>query len=481
MHDFAKVLYLLATALFIFGIKQLSKVSTARRGNATAGLGMLLAIVTTLIAPGEGDQVIHLSWPLIVAGILIGGVLGTWMARRVAMTGMPEMVALFNGFGGLASLLVALAVFWGDYLAAGDLAAAPSAEAEGLGLTGPVVWSAAVILSILVGGVTLTGSLVAMAKLMGKVGDKLLPARHLITLGLLAAAVLFGWLGGWAAAGGWAAFALILLTIVSFALGVHLVLPIGGADMPVVISLLNSYSGIAASMAGFVIGNSLLIVAGALVGASGLILTDQMCKGMNRTLLHVLVGGFGGDSVSEDARDYSNIRSYSPEDAAADLQLADKVIIVPGYGMAVSQAQHVVKELGDLLMARGCEVKYAIHSVAGRMPGHMNVLLAEADVPHDLLFPTEEINGDFKSADVAVVVGANDVVNPAAIEDPNSKIAGMPILHVHEARTVHMIKRSLSPGYAGIKNPLFERDNCFMCFGDGKEFLQGVVDELKNA
>ena len=251
--------------------------------------------------------------------------------------------------------------------------------------------------------------------------------------------------------------------------------------MPVVISLLNSYSGIAASMAGFVIGNSLLIVAGALVGASGLILTDQMCKGMNRTLLHVLVGGFGGDSVDEDAREYSNIRAYSPEDAAADLQLADKVIFVPGYGMAVSQAQHVVKELGDLLQARGCEVSYAVHSVAGRMPGHMNVLLAEADVPHEQLFPTEEINSEFKETDVAIIVGANDVVNPAAIDDPNSKIAGMPILLTHEARAVFMIKRSLSPGYAGIKNPLFERDNCFMCFGDGKEFVQGVIEALKNA
>ncbi len=482
MNDFdpTKLLYLLATALFIYGIKLLSKVSTARRGNAVAGLGMLLAIVTTLAAPEGG---IELSWTYIVAGVLVGGVIGTVMAKRVEMTGMPEMVALFNGFGGAASLLVALAVFWGDYLDKEGLGeAAVAALPDGsLGVTGPVVWVVAVILSILIGGVTLTGSLVAMGKLAGKIGDKMLPARHLITLACLVASVGFGYLGGWGSEGGMAAMWMLALAGVSAVLGVLLVLPIGGADMPVVISLLNSYSGIAASMAGFVIGNSLLIVAGALVGASGLILTDQMCKGMNRTLLHVLVGGFGGDSVSEDARDYSNIRSYSPEDAAADLQLADKVIFVPGYGMAVSQAQHVVKELGDALQARGVEVSYAVHSVAGRMPGHMNVLLAEADVPHEQLFPTEEINGEFKNTDVAIIVGANDVVNPAAIEDPNSKIAGMPILNTHEARTVHMIKRSLSPGYAGIKNPLFERDNCFMCFGDGKEFVQGVIEALKEA
>ncbi len=485
--DFTKLLYLLATALFILGIKQLSKVSTARRGNATASVGMLLAIITTLASPEGG---ITLSWGYIIAGIVIGGGIGTYMAKKVEMTGMPEMVALFNGFGGAASLLVALSVFWGEYLSPTQVVGGETislfdglvpAQGEGLGLTGPVVWVIAVILSILIGGVTLTGSVVAMGKLAGKVGDKMLPARHLITLGCIALALVLGYLGGWGAEGGWAAWWMLALAGVAAVLGVLLVLPIGGADMPVVISLLNSYSGIAASMAGFVIGNSLLIVAGALVGASGLILTDQMCKGMNRTLLHVLVGGFGGDSVDDDARDYSNIRSYSPEDAAADLQLADKVIFVPGYGMAVSQAQHVVKELGDVLQARGCEVAYAVHSVAGRMPGHMNVLLAEADVPHEQLFPTEDINSEFKETDVAIIVGANDVVNPAAIEDPNSKIAGMPILHTHEARSVHMIKRSLSPGYAGIKNPLFERDNCFMCFGDGKEFVQGVIEELKNA
>ncbi len=478
MHDTAKVLYLVATALFIFGLKRMGRVRTARQGNLISALGMLLAIVTTLVAPDVG---VTLSWPMIIAGLVIGGAVGAWLARTVEMTAMPEMVALFNGFGGGASLLVALAVFWGEYLHDDALKAAAPAHGEVLGLTGPIVWVIAIVLSVLVGGVTFSGSLVAMGKLSGKIPGKpiLLPGRHFINLGLGVLAILLGWWAGWAVAGGMSAFLLVVLALVSFALGVLLVIPIGGADMPVVISLLNSYSGIAASMAGFVIGNSLLIVAGALVGAAGLILTNLMCKAMNRSLLHVLVGGFGDTGATADNSDYTNVKSASPEEVAMILESASSVIFVPGYGMAVAQAQHVVKELADLLEKGGREVRFAIHPVAGRMPGHMNVLLAEADVPYDKLFELDHINGDFKNTDVAVVVGANDVVNPAAIEDPHSPIAGMPILNAYEAGTVLIVKRSLSPGYAGIKNPLFERDNCMMCFGDGKKFMQEVVNEFK--
>ncbi len=479
MEDFAKFLYLLATTLFIFGIKDMSKVRTARRGNLISAVGMLLAIVTTVMAPGPG---IHLSWGLVLVGLSIGSAIGAWLARTVEMTAMPEMVALFNGFGGGASLLVAMAVFWGDYFAHDAISGQPAAGVASLGLTGPVVWVVAIVLSVLVGGVTLTGSLVAMGKLSGKIpgGSILLKGRHLLNLALLLLAVLLAWSIGWSTHGGLAVALLFLLALVSMALGILVVIPIGGADMPVVISLLNSYSGIAASMAGFVIGNSLLIVAGALVGASGLILTNLMCKAMNRSLLNVLVGGFGGDSGGGgDHSDYTNVKSASPEEAAMILEDAMKVIIVPGYGMAVAQAQHVVKALGVELEKRGAEVSYAIHPVAGRMPGHMNVLLAEADVPYEQLFELERINDEFRNADVAIVIGANDVVNPAATDDPSSPIAGMPILNAADAGTVLVIKRSLSPGYAGVKNPLFERDNTLMCFGDGKAFVSAVLDELK--
>ncbi|MFQ5748701.1 MAG: NAD(P)(+) transhydrogenase (Re/Si-specific) subunit beta [Planctomycetota bacterium] len=471
LTDFA---YLAATALLIFGLKNLSKVRTSRHGNFLASLGMLLAIVATLVSHGA------LNWTWVVLGLALGSGIGVWLARTVKMTGMPEMVALLNGFGGIASLLVALSSFWGRYLPQfGGL----QVEGSPADLVGSE-WTVAVVLSVLVGGVTFTGSLVAMGKLAGKISGKpiLLPSRHLISIAVGAGCLLAGFLGGFEASGPLAAAWTVALALLAGVLGVLLVIPIGGADMPVVISLLNSYSGIAASMTGFVLGEPMLISAGALVGASGLILTNIMCKAMNRSLGNVLVGGFGDTgSGAGDQSEYTGVKSAGPEEAAMMLESAGSVIIVPGYGMAVAQAQHVVKELAQVLGKNGATVRFAIHPVAGRMPGHMNVLLAEADVPYEQLFELERINGDFKNTDVALVVGANDVVNPAANDDPSSPIAGMPVLNVKDAQTVLMVKRSLSPGYAGIKNPLFERDNTLMCFGDGKAFIEDVVKELKAA
>jgi NAD(P) transhydrogenase subunit beta len=476
------LLYLVATFLFILGIKRLSKVRTARSGNQLAAVGMLLAVLVTLVSPEGG---IELSWTTVLIGLALGGAVGGTMAKRVEMTGMPEMVALLNGFGGLASTVVALAEFWGRFVHNEAAIASPSdIIAQPLG---GEVWAVAIVLSVLIGTVTFTGSLMAMGKLSGKLSGNpvLLPGRHALTAVLLLGGIAAGLFGVFGAEGSMATTLVLTLCVAAAAFGVVSVLPIGGADMPVVVSLLNSYSGLAASMAGFVIGNSLLIVAGALVGASGLILTMVMCKAMNRSLGHVLVGGFGDTGASSGssggADEYTSVKSAGPEESAMILESATSVIFIPGYGMAVAQAQHVVKELGEELERRGAEVRYAIHPVAGRMPGHMNVLLAESDVPYEQLWELERINGDFKTTDVTVIVGANDVVNPEAIENPQSPIAGMPILNAHESGTVLMIKRSLSPGYAGIKNPLFERDNTYMCFGDGKAFLQDVVTELKES
>jgi NAD(P) transhydrogenase subunit beta len=494
--ELVELLYLIATLLFIVGVKRLSKVKTARSGNALSALGMLIAIVAVAMAPGAG---VHLDWKWVLGGLGAGTLLGVLLARVVKMTGMPEMVALLNGLGGAASLLVAIATFWGEYLHAsvdvGSLTSsiyvndqAPATVPGGeLSPLGSQVWMAAILASVLVGGITLTGSMIAMGKLSEKITGApiLLPGRHFIIGFLFLAAIGIGYASGWQLHGDQAAMALLIVTGIACLLGVLAVIPIGGADMPVVVSLLNSYSGIAASMAGFVINNSLLIAAGALVGASGLILTNLMCKAMNRSLLNVLVGGFGaapaGGGGGGGKDEYKSVKSTSPEEAAMILADASSVIFVPGYGMAVAQAQHVVKEMGKELEKRGATVRYAIHPVAGRMPGHMNVLLAEADVPYEQLWEMERINSEFKNTDAVVVIGANDVVNPAAIDDPQSPIAGMPILHVHEARTVLMVKRSLSPGYAGIKNPLFERENTLMCFGDGKAFLEDVLKELKSA
>lgn len=464
--------YLVSAVLFIYGLKKLAKVKTARTGNWIAGFAMFLAIVGTLFElqlPVDG-VVTEVDYRWIIGGMLIGGGIGGIAAVRVAMTSMPEMVALFNGFGGGASALVAGAVVWKKLV-------------ENPGTMGAVD-GVIICLSVLIGALTTTGSLVAFLKLQGKLkkgAPILLPGRHVINLALVVAVIgITAWFALSANTPQAYTESLIALTIAALLLGWLLVIPIGGADMPVVVSLLNSYSGVAACAAGFVIGNSVLIIAGSMVGAAGLILTQIMCVAMNRSLVNVLVGGFGATDAagSEDARSYENVTSCGPEEAAMILETAESVIVVPGYGLAVAQAQHAVRELASALESRGAKVTYAIHPVAGRMPGHMNVLLAEADVPYEQLVEMDNINPEFKTTDAVIVIGANDVVNPAAGTDKDSPIYGMPILHAHEARTVFVIKRSLSPGYAGIKNGLFELNNTMMVFGDAKQIVQGLVSEL---
>ena len=462
------LLYLASAVLFILGLKGLTKVRSARRGNAIAALAMLVAIVATLLDLGTFD----LRWILI--GLTAGALVGLVAAMKVEMTAMPEMVALFNGCGGGASALVAAAIFWVDIIEPGQ----PGTLFESLGAAGSITG----FLSIWIGAVTLSGSVVAFLKLSGRLKGRpgWLRPRNVVN-GLFALAAL--------GAGTWVAFladgateletATVALAAVSLVGGWLLVHPIGGADMPVVISLLNSLSGVAAAATGFVLGNNVLIIAGSLVGASGLILTQIMCRAMNRTLLNVLFADFGDEAAGGGSSEYENVRSFSPEEAALVLEAAERVSIVPGYGLAVAQAQHAARALADLLQARGCEVTYAIHPVAGRMPGHMNVLLAEADVPYEQLIEMDQANPEFKRTDVVLVLGANDVVNPAAETDRGSPIFGMPILHVADAGTVIVVKRSLSPGYAGIKNELFEHDNTMMIFKDAKEALQELLAELK--
>ena len=459
-------LYLLATLLFVFGIKRLASVKTCRQGNRLSESGMFVAIVAVLLI---GTDV---NWVVVAAGSVVGGGGGRELAKRTPTTQIPELVAALNGFGGVASALVAMAQLLLD----------PALKQDGVALGDMgVVPAIANPAAIIVGMVTLTGSFVAYGKLSGKKLSHPFAGgtRHLLHAALALAAIACA---VWLALTGshlQMTFAVILLALVAATLGVFLVMPIGGADMPVVVSLLNSYSGVAAAFAGFVTREPLLIVVGALVGASGLILTQIMCKAMNRSLGNVLLGGMGEESVAKDAKDYKSIKSTTPEEVAMLLDGASSCIVVPGYGLAVAQAQHVVKELADLLQKRGCQVRYAIHPVAGRMPGHMNVLLAESDVPYDQLWEMERINSDFKNTDVVIVVGANDVVNPAAREQ-TGPIAGMPILDVDQARTCVVIKRSLSPGYAGIRNPLFDLDNCLMVFMDAKEALEGMVKEVKD-
>lgn len=483
-----EVAYMASALLFIFGIKRLAGVKTAQSGNRIASAGMGLAVAATMFLL-FGDVAL---W-IILAGVVVGGSIGLILARRVPMTSMPELVAFFNGLGGAASMFVALSEVarFAASAAVPQRAVQRGDVVEVIGGIGPDTLSdrgadfaIAIALSILIGGVTLSGSLIAFGKLNGKIrgmrwgplGSK---AFNLL-LGIVAVALVAH--SGFFASGEAAILGSTLaLVAVSLLLGVGLVIPIGGADMPVVISLLNSYSGLAASATGFVLQNKLLIVAGSLVGAAGLILTNIMCKAMNRSLLNVLAGGFGDDAGPGKDEGYTSVTSTSAEEVAMILDAASSVIIVPGYGLAVAQAQHKTRELADLLIERDCEVKYGIHPVAGRMPGHMNVLLAEADVPYEQLFDLDQIQGEFKNADVAIVLGANDVANPAAVDDPKSAIAGMPVLHVWEARTVVVIKRSLSPGYAGIKNGLFEMDNSLMLFADAKKALEEMVTELKDA
>ena len=441
--------YVASAALFIVGLKLLGSAATARKGNTLSAVGMLVAIVAALIDQG----IVSYQW--IIIGVLVGGLIGAVAARLVQMTSMPEMVALFNGFGGLASLLVGWAALSGD------------------ASTFTVI---TIVLSVLIGGVTFTGSLIAYGKLSETLGSGAIMFRgqqvvnSLIVLGIIGAAVMLSmdptnttWL-----------YAVIGLSLL---FGIMAVIPIGGADMPVVISLLNSYSGLAACAAGFAINNNILIVAGSLVGASGIILTQIMCKSMNRSLGNVLFSGFGS-GVTEATVVEGEIKPISVEDAYYVLEAATNVAIIPGYGMAVAQAQHVVKELCELLEQNGAEVNFGIHPVAGRMPGHMNVLLAEADVPYDQLLEMDEINPRMETVDVAIVIGANDVVNPAAREVESSPIYGMPVINVDTAKTVFVLKRSMASGFAGIENPLFYKENTRMLFGDAKESIGGLIREF---
>ena len=460
-HALEEILYLIAAVCFIIGIKRLASPATAVGGNRLSAVGMLIAIVVTLL-----DRSI-VGYGVIVAGLVVGSALGLWLARAVRMTAMPQMVALLNGLGGGASLLVGGAEFL---------------KSELFGVALPIDTSITIQLSLLIGAVTLTGSLVAYAKL-----QELISGRPIVFPGLKAvnAALLIAILalGAWQVVHPesllWPFYAVCVLSLL---LGVLVVMPIGGADMPVVISLLNSYSGIAAAMTGFVIRNDVLIISGALVGSSGIILSQIMCKAMNRSLANVLFGAFGtaGGAVTTRTSEGMSVRQVSAEDAAIQLAYAKLVIVVPGYGLAVAQAQHLVRELADLIEKRGGEVKYAIHPVAGRMPGHMNVLLAEANVPYDKLYDMDQINSEFERADVALVIGANDVVNPAARNDPGSPIYGMPILNADHARSVIVLKRGMGSGFAGIENELFYNPRTAMLFGDAKASLATLVSEIKN-
>jgi NAD(P) transhydrogenase subunit beta len=456
-------LYLVAGVLFILALRGLSNPETSRQGNLFGMVGMAIAILTTLAAhPPSGG----IAWLLVIGGLAIGGGAGAVIARRVPMTSMPELVAAFHSLVGLAAVLVAAAALY-----------APSAF--GIGRAGAIPHASLVEMSLgaAIGAITFTGSIIAFLKLSGRMSGKpiLLPQRHAVNIGL--AVLLVVLIVVLVRSESHAAFWLIVLA--SFALGVLMIVPIGGADMPVVISMLNSYSGWAAAGIGFTLGNSALIITGALVGSSGAILSYIMCKGMNRSFIAVILGGFGGEVAGPAAGgEQRPVKLGSAEDAAYILKNAQKVIIVPGYGMAVAQAQHALREMADKLKAEGVEVKYAIHPVAGRMPGHMNVLLAEANVPYDEVFELEDINSEFTQADVAYVIGANDVTNPAAEEDPASPIYGMPVLQVWKAGTVMFNKRSLASGYAGIDNTLFYRDNTMMLLGDAKKMTDEIAKAL---
>ena len=454
MEKLIDISYLVAAVMFIFGLKMLSSPTTARRGNLIASLGMAIAIIATLLS-----QKI-LSYELIIIGMVVGSAIGVFFALKVKMTEMPQLVGLLNGFGGFASALVSISEFLRR-----------SAEGTTLELS----FTISVALGILIGFVTFTGSLIAAGKLQGVVKEKpvVFPGNQFVNAILFLGAIATGILLAVTLDKTW----IMVLSVISLVFGVLLVLPIGGADMPVVISLLNSFSGLAATAAGFVLSNIGLIISGTLVGASGAILTNIMAKAMNRSLFNILFGAFG--ATVEAGVGKRSVKRYTAEDAAIVLDSANLIIIVPGYGMAVAQAQHAVRELTKLLEERGKTVKFAIHPVAGRMPGHMNVLLSEADIPYSQQFTLEEINPEFEYADVALVVGANDVINPAA-KKPGSPIYGMPILEVEKAKTIMIIKRSLSPGFAGIDNELFYKDKTMMVFGDAKEMVTQITQALKN-
>lgn len=450
--------YLVASVFFIFGLKMLGSPKTARRGNMYSAFAMLLAIIVTLL-----DKEI-ISYELIIIGVVVGSAIGATFAIKVKMTGMPQMVGLLNGFGGGASLLVALSEYYKIVPAI------------------PINTGISMIISILIGSVTLTGSLIAFGKLQGIVTGKVVkyPLQHPLNALLLAGVI---GVGVYVVINPASTEVLLAIVAVALILGVLLVLPIGGADMPVAVSLLNSYSGLAASATGFILENNMLIIAGALVGASGIILTLIMCRGMNRSLMNVVLGGWASAGIEGPAADgkapKGDVKSVDAEELAMILDSASSVIVVPGYGMAVAQAQHAVRDLMTTLDKKGVNTRFAIHPVAGRMPGHMNVLLAEAQVPYDKLIALEDINDDFPNTDVVIVIGANDVVNPAARHDQSSPIYGMPILNVDYSKTVVINKRSLNVGYAGIDNELFFYPNALMYFGDAKEAMSKLNGELK--
>ena len=460
--DLVAILYLISGVLFILALRGLSSPESSRRGNLFGMVGMGIAVVTTLAVAAPSS---FSAWAMIIGGIAVGGAIGTFIAQRIPMTAMPQLVAAFHSLVGLAAVFVA--------------AAAHSApQSFGIGTPGDISVVSLIEMSIgaAIGAITFTGSVIAFLKLDGRMSGNpiILPARHMVNIGLAAALVVLTILFCifqtetlfWA------------IVVVALVLGVLIIIPIGGADMPVVVSMLNSYSGWAAAGIGFTVSNVALIITGALVGSSGAILSYIMCKGMNRSFISVILGGFGGETAVATDAEQRPVKQGSADDAAFIMKNAGKVIIVPGYGMAVAQAQHAVREMADSLKKEGVDVAYAIHPVAGRMPGHMNVLLAEANVPYDEVFELEDINSDFAQADIAFVIGANDVTNPAAEEDPTSPIYGMPVLEVWKAGTVMFIKRSLSSGYAGIDNTLFYRDNTMMLFGDAKKMTDEIVKSI---
>ncbi len=449
--------YLISAVLFMLGIKNLSSPATAKYGNKLSMAGMLVAIAATLASPDM------FGYTMIIIAIAIGASIGGYAAVKVEMTSMPEMVALFNGCGGAASALVAMAEFTGH----------TEAFAGFTMIT--------LLLSVIIGGLTFTGSIIAYTKLQGIISTRPItyPFQQIVNAGIVVLTIFLAYLVFQNPAN---TVAFVLIIVLALVLGVLAVIPIGGADMPVIVSLLNSYSGLAVSMTGFALNNNALIIVGSLVGASGLFLTKIMCDAMNRSLANVLFGAFGAidDSVVDDGEGPAgSMKGFDIEDVAIAVENAESVIIVPGYGMAAAQAQHVTRELGDYLGEEGIEVRYAIHSVAGRMPGHMNVLLAEADVSYDQLYAMEDINDDFSTTDVVLVIGANDVVNPAAKTNPSSPIYGMPVLNVEDARTVVVLKRSMNVGFAGIENELFFKDNTMMLFGDAKDSIQKLLSAIR--
>ncbi len=461
--SFAALLYLVAGALFIMALRGLSNPESARAGNTYGMVGMTIAVLTTLAIAAPSDPTV---WLLIIAGIAIGGAIGAFAAKRIAMTAMPQLVAAFHSLVGLAAVFVAAAAFY-----------AP--DAFGIATDGEIHGQSLIEMGLgaAIGAVTFTGSIIAFLKLDGRMSGApiMLPFRHYINVALGLALVFF--IGEFFVLQNDISFWMIVF--ISFALGFLLIIPIGGADMPVVVSMLNSYSGWAAAGIGFTLANTALIITGALVGSSGAILSYIMCKGMNRSFISVILGGFGGEVAGPaGTKETRPVKQGSADDAAFIMKNAGSVIIVPGYGMAVAQAQHALRELADHLKKSGVTVKYAIHPVAGRMPGHMNVLLAEASVPYDEVFELEDINSEFAQADVAFVIGANDVTNPSAKDDPASPIYGMPVLEVWKANTVMFIKRGMASGYAGVDNSLFWRDNTMMLFGDAKKMTEQIVKSM---